>query len=234
MPNYGKIAHLPQQIREELNRRMDDGEMGVRLVEWLNGLPEVKEVLKAHFNNRPISEQNLSEWKEYGWSDWRGQQDALASTQQLIANASELSAQAGGKLTESLATVVAARYATALKNSRGKITDELRDELKTLKSITREVVRLRRSDQALRQLQIREQWLEMEQSRQENRKNAANPMSSGSAAKTDAPLSHEETAKLIERIWLGDGAEIATQCEPGNIEHPTSNAEHPAKFPHET
>lgn len=44
MTRNGKIARLPREIREELNRRLDDGEQGVRLVEWLNGLPEVKRI----------------------------------------------------------------------------------------------------------------------------------------------------------------------------------------------
>ncbi len=42
MPNYGKIARLPRNVRDELNHSIDNGETGVRLVEWLNGLPEVQ------------------------------------------------------------------------------------------------------------------------------------------------------------------------------------------------
>ncbi len=55
----GKIARLPKQIRHDLNGRLEDGQPGKQLVEWLNGLPEVQEVLKLRFGGRPISEQNL-------------------------------------------------------------------------------------------------------------------------------------------------------------------------------
>ena len=38
----GKIARLPYKIREQLNVRLQDGELGTRLVDWLNGLPEAQ------------------------------------------------------------------------------------------------------------------------------------------------------------------------------------------------
>ena len=38
----GKIARFPRHIRNKLSQRLDDGEGGDSLLEWLNGLPEVK------------------------------------------------------------------------------------------------------------------------------------------------------------------------------------------------
>jgi len=38
----GKIGRLPRQVREELNRRLLEGEPGITLVDWLNGLPAVQ------------------------------------------------------------------------------------------------------------------------------------------------------------------------------------------------
>jgi hypothetical protein len=61
MTRNGKIARLTRPIRDELNRRLQDGEPGVRLVAWLNGLPETQKILQVDFGGRPISEQNLSE-----------------------------------------------------------------------------------------------------------------------------------------------------------------------------
>lgn len=195
---FGKIAHLPPHIRDEVNRRLDKGEMGTRLVEWLNTLPEVKQVLEAHFDKPEISEQNLSEWKEHGYRDWRAQQDSVALTREIMANARELLAQCGGELTESLATVVAARYAAALKKSQEEITDELRDELKVLKGISRETVRLRRSNQMLQQLQIKHQWLQFEQSKYENRKSVSPPRPSTPDPES---LTQEEKDRRLKE-WL--------------------------------
>src|SRR5713101_951139 len=39
----GKIARLPLAIRQELNRRLQNGEQGKKLVAWLNALPEVRQ-----------------------------------------------------------------------------------------------------------------------------------------------------------------------------------------------
>ena len=60
MTRLGKIARLPRKLREELNVRLQNGEAGTELVEWLNGLAAAEKVLKARFEGRPISEQNLS------------------------------------------------------------------------------------------------------------------------------------------------------------------------------
>src|SRR5208283_1230397 len=114
MTRNGKIARLPRVIRDELNRRLQDGEPGVRLVEWLNRLPEVQAVLAREFGSRPINEQNLSEWKAGGYRDWLARQEALSQARELAADAKELTAATDGKLTDHLATVLAARYAAAL------------------------------------------------------------------------------------------------------------------------
>jgi hypothetical protein len=66
----GKIARLPKWIREELNTRLENGEQGNTLLEWLNGSPEVKDVLAEQFDGSPISENNLSAWKQGGHQDW--------------------------------------------------------------------------------------------------------------------------------------------------------------------
>jgi hypothetical protein len=66
MTRTGKIARLPRHIRDQLNRHLDDGEPGNRLVEWLNSLDEVKDMLHEDFGGRPVSEQNLSDWKQGG------------------------------------------------------------------------------------------------------------------------------------------------------------------------
>ena len=66
MSRNGKIARLPRVVRDELNRRLEDGEQGARLVEWLNAREDVQAVLppsprlrragKAEWDGRPINE----------------------------------------------------------------------------------------------------------------------------------------------------------------------------------
>ena len=71
----GKISRLPRDIREQLNRRLDDGEPGNRLVNWLNELPAVQALLAEEFGGAAINEQNLTNWKQGGFREWRMQQE---------------------------------------------------------------------------------------------------------------------------------------------------------------
>ena len=59
MTRNGKIARLPRSIREQVNRKLDDGITGVEIVEWLNTLPEAQALMAAEFDGRPIREQRL-------------------------------------------------------------------------------------------------------------------------------------------------------------------------------
>ena len=43
----GKIVRLPREVRQQLNRRLQDGEQGKKLVAWLNALPEVQAIAAA-------------------------------------------------------------------------------------------------------------------------------------------------------------------------------------------
>jgi hypothetical protein len=80
----------------------------------LNELPEVKETMTRQFGGRPVNEQNLSEWKSRGHREWLARQEALTHARELAADAQELTEVTDGRLTDHLATVLAARYAAAL------------------------------------------------------------------------------------------------------------------------
>jgi len=145
MTRNGKIARLPRAVREELNRRLHDGELGTHLVAWLNGHPEVIRVLATSFGGRPVSEQNLSEWKAGGYQDWLAEQEALAQTRELTAEAHEMAEASGGQLSEHLTTVLTARYAGAVAHWNGEVTPEFRRKLLALRSLCNDVVDLRRA-----------------------------------------------------------------------------------------
>src|SRR2546428_11367956 len=72
-----KIAHLPHQIREQLNHRLQNGEQTKTLLHWLNALPEVKALLEAEFGGHPLNKQTLSDWELGGFREWQNRQDAL-------------------------------------------------------------------------------------------------------------------------------------------------------------
>jgi hypothetical protein len=54
MTGRGKIARLPQPIREQINQRLENGGKGRKIAEWLNTLTEVTSLLAAEFDGQPV------------------------------------------------------------------------------------------------------------------------------------------------------------------------------------
>ena len=154
MTRNGKIARLPRSIREQVNRKLDDGITGVEIVEWLNSLPEAQALMAAEFDGRPIREQNLSEWKAGGYRDWQTRQEALEMVRSLAEEAGYLKkAAAKEPLTESLALWVASRYAVAAKKLAAEGVDN-EAHWKLLRAFCSDIVALRQGDHSAENLKI--------------------------------------------------------------------------------
>src|SRR5438105_4017237 len=78
MCRIGKIARLPNHLREEVNRRLQDGLAAAPLLQWLNALPAVQSLLKKEFDGAPLNEPNLTHWRQGGYRDWLVAQNARA------------------------------------------------------------------------------------------------------------------------------------------------------------
>ncbi len=167
MARNGKIARLPREIREALNRRLSDGEPGGPLLAWLNALPEVAAVLARDFGGCVISKQNLCEWRAGGFKEWQVRQETLDQTRELAADAAEITAATDGRLTDHLATVLAARYASALSGWNGQVTEEFRRELRALRGLCQDIVELRRGDHSGARLSLERERLEREREKTE-------------------------------------------------------------------
>ena len=162
----GKIARLPKAVRDELNRRLSDGEPGNQLVAWLNGLPEVQNVVVSEFGGRTVREQNLSEWKQGGYQDWLRQQEALELVRSLSAEGEELQATAAEPLTEKLVVWITARYAVATRKLAGQEGNTDVD-WQRLRELCSDVVALRRGDHSAARLKIEQERLERERQQTE-------------------------------------------------------------------
>jgi hypothetical protein len=155
----GKIARLPKNLRHQLNGRLEDGEPGKQLVEWLNALPEVQEVLQLRFAGRPISEQNLSEWKQGGYLEWLKLQESRYLVQHLSEQAEDLEADAGDlAVSDRCATLLAvelARQAEALLQQNS----DSRERWRSLQDLLQAVSQLRRDDHQAARLRLdQERW----------------------------------------------------------------------------
>ena len=163
MTRNGKIARLPWSLRDNLNRRLRDGEFGKALVDWLNSLPEVQQVLREEFGGRSINEQNLSEWKQGGYEDWVRHQETRTWVQDWAGQAADIrrdiNEEAGDlSLVELLSTRVAIALSRSLYSSVAKASDDPK-QTRILLDIAGELARLRRDDHSQRCLAIqRERW----------------------------------------------------------------------------
>jgi hypothetical protein len=160
MTRLGKIARLPREIREELNVRLNNGEVGRLLVDWLNGLPAAQAVLKERFEGRPISEQNLSEWKLGGYEDWLRHQENCAYAAMLTEMAGDLEKEAGKtRLEERLVTPLVMALARMLREAEE--STDVAERLKMILEVGRQLTQLRRGSQQGERLRIaQEQWAE--------------------------------------------------------------------------
>jgi len=159
MSRIGKIARLPHEVRDTLNERLQDGEVGRELVDWLNGLPEVKRVLDEKFGGRPISEQNLSDWRKGGYVDWERHQESLGLVESLAEQCTELDEGADGmEVSDRLAVVVAAELARAVKSMLSEAADPEK-HWEGLEKAVKLLTALRRGDHRARRVAMqREQW----------------------------------------------------------------------------
>ena len=99
--------------------------------------------------------------------DWLARQETLAQARELAADAKELTAATDGRLTDHLATVLAARYAAALAGWDGEVTDEFRRKLRTLRGLCQDIVELRRGDHSGARLNLEQERLEREREKTE-------------------------------------------------------------------
>src|SRR5437867_2193566 len=143
--SVGKISRLLREIREQLNLRLQNDHDAKTLLDWLNALPEVQSVLAAEFEGRPISKQNLSEWKQHSFRDWQMRQSALQFAQNLDADSAALPQPLAGPLTDKLAHWVAPRYAAA-PQAPSAMDDDPETELRRLREFCGDIVALRRGD----------------------------------------------------------------------------------------
>ena len=168
MTHIGKIGRLPKCYRDELGRRIEDGEPGHDLVAWLNGVPRVQEILQEQFGGRPLTEQNLSEGKQTG--HWEGLR--LEATRRLATRLAEQSddldeAAHGPGISDRLACVLAAELARwAMTLLEQEADPEKRWQ--RLAAVPQQLSQLRRDDPRAVRTAIQRQKGDQERQRAEN------------------------------------------------------------------
>jgi len=161
MSRIGKIARLPEQIREQINCRLQDGENGPDIITWLNSSAEVKAALALEFEGREINEVNLTAWRQGGFRDWETQQAVMAEAQRITSEGGELAQTGDGALADKLAVWLVGRYVVATRQLLEKGNGP--EAWKLLRELCHDLVALRRGDHGA-------EWLRLERERVELRK----------------------------------------------------------------
>jgi hypothetical protein len=190
----GKIARLPRNIREELNHRLEDGEPGGGLLEWLNAQPAVQAVLAAEFGGSRINAQNLSNWRRGGYQHWLKQQERRANVRQLTEDARELTEDAGGvEASNHLSAVLVAELAASARDSLTTLTDPA-ERCARMQDFFHALARVRREDYLAGRLAI-----ERERRARERVKEKEKDQEKADWQRENAPL-----CRSIKRSYMTD------------------------------
>ena len=163
----GKIARLPLEIREELNKRLLNGQEGRPLVDWLNGHPAVQAVMAAHFQGSLIREQNLSEWRKGGHQDWKRDQEAHLQVSSFLERVGGMQEVAKDGLTNQLALFLSARM--VLEFQRLDRLPDGDEKSKIWRELTACLVALRRGDLEMERLRLQRERYGLRHKSQEER-----------------------------------------------------------------
>jgi len=159
MTRRGKIARLPNVIRQELNQRLRDGERLDKLAKWLNSLPRVKAIMESEFEGKAVSAQNVSDWRKAGYLDWLRDEEAKSWLAELKGGAEVLEKAVDGveisKLFSARLAVEMTRLAQALMDKES----EPEKRWKRVCAVHKEVSRMRRDDMWNTRTQVwQERW----------------------------------------------------------------------------
>jgi len=154
-----KIARLPFNIREELNHQIMDNVPTKDILSWLNGDPTVRHYMERLFQNRFITEQNLSEWRQGAYQEWLDYRSCVEDVRDL----SEQAARAA--LTdisgEHLLLALTAMFAQMVKNMEKTPEIPFNRRVIIMQDLIKMALSLRRSEQRDEALRLKREQLEL-------------------------------------------------------------------------
>lgn len=159
----GKLSRLPSELREQLNLRLANGDTGENILSWLNSLPEVQEMVKTQFDGKPVTDGNLSEYRQRGFRRWEMRQSALEFSTEAQADAGPSNQVPAEPLVNHLVHWISLRFAAAAHTST--ISDDPETELRQIRQFLADIVALRRGDLIARRIHLEQQRLSLEQTK---------------------------------------------------------------------
>jgi protein-tyrosine-phosphatase len=153
MTRVGKIARLPKEVRDEVNRRIEEGHEAKQIILWLNSLEDVKRIMAKMFGGEEVTDSNLSNWKSGGYKDWVNHKTTLEAILVMRNHAAELAEETADNLTDILAAQAAADTLLAMRALQQE-TATPQEKAKTLDRLYRRLLEIRRGDHHARRIKI--------------------------------------------------------------------------------
>ncbi|MCX6908332.1 MAG: hypothetical protein NTY01_09840 [Verrucomicrobia bacterium] len=146
MTRNGKIARMPRVIRDTVNLAFDAGLEGNAIVAWINAHPEAQKVLDLWFKGKPVTKQNLSEWKKGGYKEWRKQEEACDIVRRLSEKANALTVAADEvPISDQLSTVLMVELVSIARTLIDETADT-QERWQRLQELFRVLARVRQGD----------------------------------------------------------------------------------------
>jgi small basic protein (TIGR04137 family) len=102
----------------------------------------VQDVLKEQFAGRPVTEQNLSDWKQGGYQDWLRHEESYQLITDLTEQQESLAAAAdGAEISDRFATLLSAELVALTRKLLEEKTD-LKERWQCLREVLRELDRI--------------------------------------------------------------------------------------------
>ena len=199
-----KIGRLPFAIRNELNERIRDSAQGPELLEWLNGLKEMRKILRE-MKSAPVNAQNLTDWRDSGYKHWLEDQNDADRIRRLAEVSQTLATAAGGNVAGVGCSIATAKIMDALEAADD---DKIADLAKAL-------VQLRSSENAAQKVALAEeknaiQKEQLELSRAKFERDTARLFvkwaqnKDALALAADKRLGSDEKTERLGRLMFGD------------------------------
>lgn len=211
MGRVGKIARLPEAVREELNHRLLAGEPGPKILDWLGGQPAVAAILAEQFQNKAINAENLSAWRLGGFADWEEKRSRTWRTKELASYAVKLAEANGSSIAEGAAALVSGRLLELLEaatETDGKLTvDEIRDVVLSLTGLRGAEIAQQRAD--IDREKLKQKDAELQLAREKFQRDTAETVLKSARDEAvqqiaNAPLDHTAQLNAVGKHLFGD------------------------------
>ena len=226
MNTTSKIARLPRDLRNKLNRCLDDAQPGNEILQWLNRDKTVRKILANQFDATPITKQNLSAWKTGdGFLNWKNNRDALDLAKELGGDADETFSEFGNNdegspaFADKMALWFSVRYMVMARNLIASVQNaDLEKQESAMRRILRDLSALRRSQHSAGRLRLEHKRLEFQKTQGTDArekafwKRARSPEVEKEINKP-GPLDTREGAREVSVMLFGSGSAFLTEEE---------------------